>query len=163
MSVAAKAPIACACAALLAAALSACAKTVSTGAFQGEQHEVAQAISNLQSDVTAGEEREVAQTVADLQSDTTAKDERRVCKNDLASALVARLNKSPGGCARAVKDQREEIDPGLEVNVKSVKIEGSGSARTATARVKSTFFGKSRASTLTFVKEGARWKISGLR
>src|SRR5947209_19064535 len=90
MSVAAKAPIGLACAALLAAALSACAKTVSTGAFQGEQHEVAQAISNLQSDVTAGEER-------------------KVFSNDLASEVVAGLDAAAGRCRGAIEVQVREL------------------------------------------------------
>jgi hypothetical protein len=125
-------------------ALGGCASAVSVSSFKGE-------------------EKEVAQTIADLQRDTSARDEHKVCTRDLASALLARLNEAPGGCAGAIKNQQEEIDPGLEVTVKSVTLAGPASARTASARVKSTFSGKTRASTLTLVKERKRWKISGLR
>src|SRR3981081_52465 len=90
----ARAVLAVACAALPALSLAACGKTVSTGAFKGEQREVAQAIANLQSDVTAG-------------------DAQKICSNDLAGARVARLNAAPGGCQRVVKDQlaREDRPP----------------------------------------------------
>ena len=142
MSVAAKAPIACACAALLAAALSACAKTVSTGAFQGEQHEVAQAISNLQSDVTAGEER-------------------KICSNDLASEVVARLDAAPGGCTGAIKEQLLEIDSS-DLSVESIQLSGTGAQRVVSARVRSTYGGKKRTSTVTLVKQGGKWKISAV-
>ena len=85
IAAAARAVLAVACAALFAVALGACAKTVSTGAFKGEEREVAQAIANLQSDVTAG-------------------DQQKICRNDLASAVVARLNAAPGGCKRVIKN-----------------------------------------------------------
>jgi copper chaperone CopZ len=115
--------------------------SVSTSGFKGEEHEVAQAIANLQ-------------------SDTSSQDPAHVCSNDLAQALVARLNQAPGGCERAIKNQLTEIDPGLEVKVESVHIAGAG---TATAAVKSTFEGKHRLSTLELVKESGKWRISGLK
>ena len=142
MSVAAKAPIGLACAALLAAALGACAKTVSTGSFQGEKHEVAQAISNLQSDVTAGEER-------------------KICSNDLASEVVARLDAAPGGCTGAIKEQLREIDSS-DLSVESIQLSGTGAQRVASARVRSTYGGKKRTSTVTLVKQGGKWKISAV-
>ena len=123
-----------------ALALAGCASSVSTSGFKGEEHEV-------------------AQTVANLQSDTSSQDQARVCGDDLAHAVVARLNLVPGGCERAIKNQQAEIDPGLEVTVESVHIAGT----TATASVKSTFEGKRRLSTLEFVKEGSKWKVSGVR
>ena len=49
-----------ACAALLTLALGACgATTASTSSFHGEQQEVAKAISNLQSDVTAADQSKI--------------------------------------------------------------------------------------------------------
>ena len=142
MSVAAKAPIGLACAALLAAALGACAKTVSTGSFQGEQHEVAQAISNLQSHVTAGEQR-------------------KICSDDLASEVVARLEAAPGGCRAAIKEQLVEIDSS-DLSVESIQLSGTGAQRVASARVRSTYGGKKRTSTVTLVKQGGKWKISAV-
>ena len=98
---------------LLVPGLAGCAKAVSTSAFKGEQHEVAQAISDLQSDVTAN-------------------DERKICANDLARAIVARLDAAPGGCRKAIKDQLAEIDND-ELAVDSVRIAPGGSPRGATA------------------------------
>jgi len=56
--------------------VAACGSTVATSSFKGEQREVAQAISNLQSDTRAGEQR-------------------KVCENDLAGPVLARLSKAP--------------------------------------------------------------------
>jgi hypothetical protein len=140
-----RAPLAAtATATVTALALAGCASSVSTSGFNGEQ-------------------REVAQVVANLQTHTNGGDEARVCGNDLAHAIVARLNEAPGGCEQAIKRQLAEIDPGLEVTVESVHIAGTPAARTATASVKSTFEGKHRLSTLALVKEGGKWKISGLQ
>ena len=133
--------MAAACA-LLAPALAGCAKAVSTSAFKGEQHEVAQALSDLQANVTAS-------------------DEKKICANDLARVIVARLDAAPGGCRKAIKDQLAEIDND-ELAVDSVQIAPSASPRSARARVRSIFSGKTGNPTLTLLKEGTRWKVAGL-
>lgn len=138
----ARALLACACAALLAVALGACAKTVSTGSFKGEEHEVAQVIANLQSDLAAS-------------------DGQKICGNDLASAVVAPLNAAPGGCKRVIKDQLAEIDSS-EVHVDSITLGGGGAQRTATAKVRSIVSGKTRSSTVSLLKEAGKWKISAV-
>jgi hypothetical protein len=125
---------------LLALALSACAKTVSTSGLSGES-------------------KKVAETVKDLQADATAGEQKKICQNDLASTIVARLNTATGGCQRAIKDQLAEIDS-FEVTIDSVAI--TSPARTATARVKSVYSGKKRTSTLSLVKESGKWKVSAL-
>jgi hypothetical protein len=128
------------CAVLLVVGLSACATTVSTSAYKGEAKDVAQTIKNLQSDVTAGEEK-------------------KVCQNDLASSVVKSLSSAKGGCQRAIKDQLAEI-ASFEVNIQSIQV--TSPAKSATARVKSKYSGKNRISTLSLVKEGAKWKIAKL-
>jgi hypothetical protein len=130
------------CAPLLAGGLAACGSTVSTSSFKGEQHEVAQAISDLQSDVRAA-------------------DEQKICKSDLASAVVTRLSSARGGCPQAIKNQLPEID-NLDVSVQSVQVSGTGAHRTASARVKSNYTGNSRLRTVSLVLEGGKWKISGV-
>lgn len=127
-----------ACVPLLALALGACGSTVSTSSFKGEQHAVAQTISNLQSHATALEQK-------------------KVCSQDLASAVVKRLNAAPGGCNKALETQLKEIDS-FEVKVESVQISGNS----ATAQVKSVHRGKQQTDTLTLVKEDGKWKISGV-
>lgn len=126
------------CAPLLAVGLGACASTTSTSGFKGEQ-------------------RAVAQTVANLQSNATALEAKKICGEDLASVRVAQLDKAAGGCKQAIETQLKEIDS-FETTVESVAING----RAATARVKSVLSGKKAIQTLTLVKEGSYWKISGL-
>jgi hypothetical protein len=125
---------------LLAFAVAACGSTVATSNFTGEQHEVAQAISNLQ-------------------SDTRAAEQQKVCENDLAGPVVARLSAAPGGCKPAIKGQLAEID-NFDVTVESVQI--TAAKRTASARVKSVYNGKKRARTVSLVFEGGKWKILGV-
>lgn len=120
----------------LALGAGACGETASTSSFTGESHAVAQA-------------------VADLQSDVTGRDEKKLCQNDLAAAVTARL-RSGGGCQAVLKKHLLQIDaPSL--TIESISVTGNK----ATAQVKSTYSGKDRLSTLTLVKEGGRWKVSG--
>jgi Putative lumazine-binding len=125
-------PLALAC----ASALGACGETVSTSSFKGE-------------------ERHVAETVSDFQKDATASDEQKLCANDLAKTLTKRLA-AAGGCQAVVKGQLGQVDA-LNLTVQSISVNGT----TAQAQVKSTWAGKNRVSTLSLVKEGKRWKISG--
>jgi hypothetical protein len=119
--------------------LSACGSTVSTAGFKGQQHEVAQTISNLQADATAGEQK-------------------KICGDDLAAVAVSRLGGTKG-CEEAIKKQLAEVDS-LEVSVQSVKLAAGGTS--ATAAVTSIYEGKKRPSTASLVKEGGKWKISAL-
>ena len=127
---------------LLAASALGCANKVSTSGFSGEEREVAQTISNLQADVTAA-------------------DQQKICRNDFAAPVVARLNAAPGGCRQAVKRQVAEVDS-LNMTVQSVQLGGTSAQPTASARVKSVYQGKTRPSTVSLVKEGGKWKISGV-
>lgn len=122
----------------LAFGIGACGETASTSNFKGESHNVAQTVANLQSDATAG-------------------DQKKLCVNDLVATLTARL-RSAGGCQAVLKKHLHEIDS-LNLTIESIAVNGAG----ATAHVKSTYSGKGRITTLTLVKEGSRWKISGVR
>jgi hypothetical protein len=124
--------------ALVALALGACGSTVSTSGFQGEQHEALQAISNLQSDATSAEEK-------------------KICADDLAGPVVTRLG-GASACEATIKNQLAEVDS-LEVNIQSVKITGAS----ASASVKSIYSGKTRLHSISLVKEGGKWKVSGLQ
>ena len=125
------------CAIAVAVGLGACGETASTSGFKGESHNVAQTVSNFQSDATAG-------------------NQKKLCENDLAVTVTDRL-RSAGGCQPVLKEQLHEIDA-LSLTIESIAVNGA----TATAHVKSTYSGKSRITTLTLVKEGSRWKISGV-
>ncbi|MGH2863725.1 MAG: hypothetical protein ACRDJX_00590 [Solirubrobacteraceae bacterium] len=132
-------PLTLICVALLALGLTACGSSVSTSGFQGEQHEVAQAIANLQSAATTGEYK-------------------KLCGELLSAPVVARLG-GAGDCERAVKNQLAEID-NLQVSVQTVRV--ASDRTSATAAVASVYEGKTRAGKLSLVKEGKHWKISGL-
>jgi hypothetical protein len=121
--------------------------TTSTSAFKGEQHEVAQAVANLQSDLTSSEQK-------------------KLCANDFAASVVAGLRSAAGsatganaGCEAALKKQLTEID-NLELAVDSVTVTSTGAKPTARAVVRSIYEGKTRESTLELVKEGGKWKLS---
>lgn len=132
-------PLALLCLPLTALALAGCGNTVSTSAFKGA-------------------EQQVAQTIANLQADATAAEQGKICADDLAAAVVRRLGGAKG-CEAAIKSQLQQVDS-LEVSVQSVAVAPSGT--TATAQVKSIHEGKSRPSAVSLVKEGGKWKISGL-
>jgi hypothetical protein len=127
---------------LAALAFAGCGSSVASTNFSGEQHAVAQVIANLQSDVNAGEEQ-------------------KICDRDLASAVVARLNASSVGCKQAIKEQLAEID-NAEVKVDSVQLGSGLAANTATARVRTIYSGKTRASTVSLRKQGGKWKLSAI-
>jgi len=143
MSVPVKRALALLCVPLLAAGVAACGSASGIAGFKGEEHNVAQTISNLQ-------------------ADATARDEGKVCDNDLASTVVTRLDAAAGGCKQAIKDQLSEVDT-FELTVESVQVNDSGKVPTATARVKSVHAGKTELSTVSLVKEDGQWKISSLQ
>jgi hypothetical protein len=108
-----------------------------------------------------GENKAVAQTISDLQKDAQNRDQNKICKNDLASTVVARLRAAGASCPSAINNQLKEVD-NFDLSLASAgAITISGSS--ATARVKTTSANKTRFETLTLVKEGTRWKVAGLR
>jgi hypothetical protein len=126
------------CALTLAGGISACGETASTSNFKGEGHNVAQTVSNFE-------------------NDATALDQQKVCEDDLATVLRARL-RDAGGCQAVLKNQLRAIDA-LTLSIESIAVNGTK----ARARVKSTYSGKSRVTTLLLVKEGSKWKVSGVQ
>jgi hypothetical protein len=132
-------PLALLCSCASALALAACAKTVSTAGFRGADQEVAETIKNLQADATASEQK-------------------KICANDVAASVVKRLGGTKG-CEAAIKSQLSEVDS-LELTVQSIKVAPGGT--TATANVKSVHEGKSRASSVSLVKESGKWKVASV-
>lgn len=129
------------CAPVLATGVTACGtSTTSTSSFHGEQLQVAKVIARLQSHATDAEES-------------------KICREDLAAARVAQLQRSSQGCARAIESQLKQID-NFETTVESVTI--APNHKTATARVKATYAGKQAIQTMTFVHEAGGWRASGV-
>jgi hypothetical protein len=131
-------PLALLCALPCVLALAACGSTVSSSSFKGVQHEVATTISNFQADATAGEAK-------------------KLCSTDLAAGVVARLGGTKR-CETAITKQLAEVDS-LEISIQSIQLSGS---KDATAHVVSVYGGKKAPSTLALVKEGGKWRVSGL-
>jgi hypothetical protein len=125
------------CAPLLAMVLAACGTSVSTSSFKGERQKVAQVVANLQKHASALEAS-------------------KICAEDLAAARVAQLN-AQGGCKKTLETQVKQIDS-YEATVESVRVSGA----TASAEVKSINAGKKAIQTMSFVKEGGRWKASAV-
>jgi hypothetical protein len=117
--------------------LGACGSTVATSSFKGAQHEVAETISHLQSDVTAGEHK-------------------KVCENDMAAKVVQRLG-GKKGCEAAVKTQLSEIDS-TELTIDKIEVAGTS----ATAKVTNVYEGKKVKGSMTLAKEGSDWKITAV-
>jgi copper chaperone CopZ len=130
--------LALSCLPLCALAFSACATKTSTGGFKGADKEVAQAVANLQSAVTAG-------------------DQKKICAEDLSASVVSSLGGTKG-CEAAIKEQVAEID-GTEAEVESIQLNG----KTATAKVRSTFSGRKTQTEVTLVEEGGKWKVSAVK
>ncbi|HVR04478.1 MAG TPA: nuclear transport factor 2 family protein [Solirubrobacteraceae bacterium] len=130
--------IAAAAPALLAAVFAGCGGAVSTGNLKGES-------------------RAVAQRIADFQTDATGGEAKKLCENDFARVVDKHLLAAGASCTQALKNQLGAID-NYELTVEAVSVTG----KTATARVKSTWSGKTKVTTMRLVKEGAAWKITGL-
>ena len=94
--------------------------------------------------------------ISTFSSDASSLDSTALCKSVLASSLVAHLN-SIGNCATIIKNQLNTVqDFALTVTKYGV------SGNSATARVKSTYNGKTRLYDITLVKQAGHWRISGL-
>jgi hypothetical protein len=67
------------------------------------------------------------------------------------------LKTASGGCKQAIESQLKQNDS-FETTVQSVQIDGA----TATARVKGINGGKKSVQTVTLVREGGKWRITGV-
>ncbi len=133
-----RAPIAALGALCVAIGVAACGETTGTGNYKGESKKVAETISNLQ-------------------SDATSVNAGKVCSRDLAATVVKKLEADGTSCKKALEGQLKEIDT-YALKVESISVQGTS----ATAKVKSTWSGNERVHEVAFVKEGSRWKVSGL-
>lgn len=131
-------PLAATLATLLALGLGACGSTVSSSSYKGASKEVAQRISDFQSDLTGSEEQ-------------------KLCSRDFARAVRTRLQTAGATCVAALKKQLGAISD-YELSVKSIAVNGTS----ASARVSSTWSGKRQTTTMRFVKEGGAWRIAAL-
>lgn len=130
---------ACAGALLTAVAVTACgATTTSSKSFSGPKKGVAEAITSFQ-------------------SDASSLDAGKICKELLAASVVKRLTANGTKCEKSMKSSLEDVDT-YTITVESIEVTGSS----ATAKVKSTVYGKEKLGTMTLVKESGGWKVSNL-
>jgi hypothetical protein len=139
-----------------------CAATTqtSTGSFQGDAHLVAQAIN-------------------DLSSAASSHDNAKICNQLLAPALVTVLNRSTGGCQRAVGNQLDDTDNfdltvqscpnnsapnecGIAPQSLSNGAANAANGTTATAWAKDIQSGHTHYDKLKLVKQSGSWRVSGL-
>jgi hypothetical protein len=124
-------------AALSAIALAGCAETTSASKFKGESHAVAEVISSFASHAGTA-------------------DGETICDQELSKALKTKLSSAGTSCKSTIEEQLHEVDT-FNLTIESISIEG----KRASAKVSSTVSGKPKLSTLSLVKEGKSWRISG--
>jgi hypothetical protein len=103
-----------------------------------------------------GDQRAAAQTVEDLEKAAADSDEAKICTQILSKALAGRIAANGHGCGPGVDAAIKDTDS-TGMTVEAVRVTGN----TATARVKLETGKKDRRGTITLVREGGRWRISG--
>jgi hypothetical protein len=103
-----------------------------------------------------GDQRLVANTVEDFESAASEGDQGKICRDLLARALVAQYAERGGSCERAVDGALKDTDS-FEMTVERVTITGTQ----ASVRVKSDRGKKDLQQSLTLVRQGQGWRISG--
>ncbi|MHB1538200.1 MAG: nuclear transport factor 2 family protein [Solirubrobacteraceae bacterium] len=104
----------------------------------------------------SGARKEVADAITSFQTDATGLNPGKVCKL-LAAVAIRRLDEKSAKCGRAIKTALEQVDT-FTIAVDEIEVKGAS----ATAKVKSTVYGKEEPGTISLVKEGGSWKISSL-
>jgi hypothetical protein len=110
--------------------------------------------SNSSSDFS-GAKKDVATTVEDLESAARSSDEGKICRDLLASSLIASLRSGGQTCNTAISDAIDDADT-FDMTVKSVTITGTAAIAVVDAKEKSTN------DTFKLAREGGRWKIASL-
>jgi hypothetical protein len=100
-----------------------------------------------------GERQKVAQVIEDFETASHDGDAKRVCDDVLAK------RDRPANCERDVKAALGKgASRKIDLEVKSVRINGDK----ASARVAITGAGRSQATTYPLLKEGGKWRITGV-
>jgi hypothetical protein len=103
-----------------------------------------------------GDQRLVANTIEDFESAASKGDQDQICRELLAKPLIADYAEQGGTCEKAVDGALKDTDS-FGLTVESVSIADGK----ATARVKADRGKKDLVQTMTLVKEGPGWRISG--
>jgi hypothetical protein len=103
-----------------------------------------------------GDQRLVANTVEDFETAASKGDQDKICRDLLAKALVQQYAQRGGTCEKVVDGALKDTDS-FNLTVEKVTISG----QQATASVKADRGKKDVMQSLTLVKQGAGWRISG--
>jgi hypothetical protein len=108
----------------------------------------------------SGTQKAIATTISNFQSDAETNDTSKLCSTDLAPALVRSLSTGGHTCTSVLSSQLKIVDAfSLSLANDSIKVTGNN----ATAVVQDTYSGKTtHQDTITLVKSGTVWKISGI-
>jgi type II secretory pathway pseudopilin PulG len=104
-----------------------------------------------------GEQRQVAQAIEDLEAAANDGNEAKMCNELLARSLAQQLAAHGGSCPTAAKAAVKDADS-LGMTVDQVRITDGR----ATARVTLDRGSKDKVANIQLVREGGRWKVSGL-
>jgi hypothetical protein len=102
-----------------------------------------------------GEQRLVANTVEDFESAASKGDQGKICRDLLATALVAQYAEHGGTCEKVVDGTLKDTDS-FGLTVEQVSITGTQAA----VRVKADRGKKDLLQSMTLVKQGQGWRIS---
>jgi hypothetical protein len=97
----------------------------------------------------------VANTVEDFESAATKGDQAKICRDLLATALVAQYAQRGGTCEKTVDGALKDTDS-FGLTVEKVDITGANAA----VRVKADRGSHDLQQSMTLVKQGAGWRIS---
>ncbi len=107
-----------------------------------------------------GEQQAVAASIQDISDATGSRDYAKICSDYLAAPLAKQLAEAKGAedCADRVERSLRDVDQS-DLAVREVTVEGT----TAEAVVQPTGTGEEEEQArLSLVKEGSRWKLSGV-
>lgn len=107
-----------------------------------------------------GEQQAVATTIQDISEATGSRDYAKICSDYLAAPLVKQLAEAEGSedCADRIERSLRDVDQS-DLAVREVTVEGSS----AEAVVQPSGTGEvEEQARLSLVKEGSRWKLSGI-
>jgi hypothetical protein len=110
---------------------------------------------------SAPEQQAVSATIKDIADASGGRDYAKICSDYLAAPLVKRFDGAKGtsGCADALEQSLRDVDQS-KLAVRTIRVQGTN----AEAIVQPTGTGQvEKPARLALVKEGPRWKLSGIR
>lgn len=106
-----------------------------------------------------GQEEQVAEAIERLQTTATRQDNAgEVCRELLSRDLAARLSSSGTRCEQEIRHAIADADL-FEIQIAEIAVEGTN----ARARAQTTAGGETTAVTLSLIEEQGDWRLDGIR